>query len=90
MIHTVGPGVDATPRTAPRCWLLLPGVAAGGRRAGRPSVAFPAISAGVYGWPLDDAARIAVETVRGDATEVRLVRFVLFDEAAYRAFRAAA
>jgi O-acetyl-ADP-ribose deacetylase (regulator of RNase III) len=48
------------------------------------------VSAGVYRWPLDDAARIAVETVRAADTEVSLVRFVLFDAAAYQAFRAVA
>src|SRR3954466_13258075 len=34
------------------------------RELGAASVAFPAVSAGVYGWPMDDAARIAVNTVR--------------------------
>jgi len=52
------------------------------------SVAFPAVSAGVYGWPMDDAARIAVETVRAADTTVALVRFVLFGDDAYRAFTA--
>ena len=46
----------------------------------------PAVSAGVYGWPMDDAARIAVETVRSTDTAVEEVRFVLFDERAYEAF----
>jgi O-acetyl-ADP-ribose deacetylase (regulator of RNase III) len=55
---------------------------------GAASVAFPAVSAGVYRWPLDDAARIAVDTVRAATTAVALVRFVLFNDAAYRAFRA--
>ncbi|MCC2273872.1 MULTISPECIES: O-acetyl-ADP-ribose deacetylase [Streptomyces] len=53
---------------------------------GAKTVAFPAISTGVYRWPLEDAARIAVETVRGTETEVEEVRFVLFDERAYEAF----
>ena len=57
---------------------------------GATTVAFPAVSAGVYRWPLDDAARIAVETVRATDTGVALVRFVLFGDAAYDAFRAAA
>jgi O-acetyl-ADP-ribose deacetylase len=53
---------------------------------GARTVAFPAVSAGIYGWPVDDAARIAVETVRETETAVEEVRFVLFDEKAYQAF----
>jgi O-acetyl-ADP-ribose deacetylase (regulator of RNase III) len=49
-------------------------------------VAFPAISAGAYGWPIDDAARIALETVSGARTAVELVRFILFGDAAFAAF----
>ncbi|WP_327318932.1 O-acetyl-ADP-ribose deacetylase [Streptomyces sp. NBC_01235] len=52
------------------------------------SVAFPAVSAGIYGWPVEDAARIAVETVRVTDTAVEEVRFVLFDDRAYDAFAA--
>ncbi|MEW9554471.1 O-acetyl-ADP-ribose deacetylase [Nonomuraea sp. NPDC050783] len=55
------------------------------------TVAFPAISTGIYGWPMDDAARIAVATVRAagaSVTSVEEVRFVLFDAAAYAAFAA--
>ncbi|POX44397.1 O-acetyl-ADP-ribose deacetylase [Streptomyces sp. Ru72] len=55
---------------------------------GARTVAFPAVSAGIYGWPIDDAARIAVETVRATETAVEEVRFVLFDEQAYEAFAA--
>ncbi|MGD3110052.1 O-acetyl-ADP-ribose deacetylase [Streptomyces sp. YGL11-2] len=55
---------------------------------GARTVAFPAVSAGIYGWPMEDAARIAVETVRGTQTAVEEVRFVLFDERAYEAFAA--
>lgn len=53
---------------------------------GARTVAFPAVSAGIYGWPMDDAARIAVETVRATETSVEEVRFVLFDERAHDAF----
>ncbi|KUN61315.1 RNase III inhibitor [Streptomyces canus] len=53
---------------------------------GARTVAFPAVSAGIYGWPIDDAARIAVETVRETETAVEEARFVLFDEKAYQAF----
>jgi O-acetyl-ADP-ribose deacetylase (regulator of RNase III) len=53
-------------------------------------VAFPAISTGVYGYPLERAAPVAVDAVRGATTRVEEVRFVLFDEVAYRAFEEAA
>src|ERR687893_413181 len=54
---------------------------------GARSVAFPAISAGVYGWPLEDAAVQAVAGVRAAAVEhVQEVRFVLFDDRALAAF----
>lgn len=53
------------------------------------TIAFPAVSAGIYGWPIHDAARIAVTTVRATPTRVQEVRFVLFDEEAYGAFEEA-
>jgi O-acetyl-ADP-ribose deacetylase (regulator of RNase III) len=57
---------------------------------GARSVAFPAISAGIYGWPMDDAARQAVAGVRAvDVEHVQEVRFVLFDDRALAAFEAA-
>jgi O-acetyl-ADP-ribose deacetylase len=57
---------------------------------GAATVAFPAISTGVYRWPVDDAARIALETVLASAWRVSEVRFVLFDQRAYDAFTAQA
>jgi O-acetyl-ADP-ribose deacetylase len=57
---------------------------------GAATVAFPAISMGVYRWPVDDAARIALDTVRSSDTRVDEVRFVLFDQRAYDAFTAQA
>ena len=54
------------------------------------TVAFPAISTGIYRWPPDDAARIALDTVRNSDTRVDEVRFVLFDRRAYDAFAAQA
>jgi len=54
---------------------------------GARSLAFPAISAGVYGWPLDDAARQAVAGVRSAVVEhVTDVRFVLFSDEALAVF----
>ena len=90
VIHTVGP---VWARREDRSALLESCYRESLRVAdelGATTVAFPAVSAGVYRWPLDDAARIAVETVRATDTGVALVRFVLFGDAAYDAFRAAA
>ncbi|MFD5363739.1 O-acetyl-ADP-ribose deacetylase [Streptomyces tendae] len=86
VIHTVGPVWSAT---EDRSGLLASCYRESLRTAdelGARTVAFPAISTGVYRWPLDDAARIAVETVRATRTSVTEVRFVLFDTRAYEAF----
>ncbi|MDX3225942.1 O-acetyl-ADP-ribose deacetylase [Streptomyces sp. ME19-01-6] len=86
VIHTVGPVWSATEDRSgllASCYRESLGVADG---LGARTVAFPAISTGVYQWPMEDAARIAVETVRATATAVEEVRFVLFDEPAYAAF----
>ncbi|MHA7987049.1 O-acetyl-ADP-ribose deacetylase [Rathayibacter sp. CAU 1779] len=89
VIHTVGPVYSVREdRTA----LLVSAYARSLEVAGEldaASVAFPAVSAGIYGWPMDDAARVAVRTVleRADAVPgLALVRFVLFSESALRAF----
>jgi O-acetyl-ADP-ribose deacetylase (regulator of RNase III) len=88
VIHTVGPVYSTT---EDRSGLLASCYRESLRVAGElgaRTVAFPAISTGVYGWPMDDGARIAVETVRAADTTVEEVRFVLFDERAYEAFAA--
>ena len=94
VIHTVGPVYakheDRTPllQNAYRSSLRV------ARELGAATVAVPAVSAGIYGWPMDDAARIAVSTVRAVLSSgvgsVELVRFVLFNDEALRAFRTAA
>ncbi|GAA3076964.1 hypothetical protein GCM10020254_21220 [Streptomyces goshikiensis] len=89
VIHTVGP---VWSREEDRSALLASCYRESLRVAdelGARTVAFPAISTGVYGWPMEDGARIAVETVRAAATAVEEVRFVLFDEAAYGGLRGA-
>jgi O-acetyl-ADP-ribose deacetylase (regulator of RNase III) len=53
---------------------------------GAETVAFPAISTGIYGWPLESAAEIALQAVRASTTRVTEVRFVLFDREALRIF----
>ncbi|KUO20051.1 O-acetyl-ADP-ribose deacetylase [Streptomyces dysideae] len=86
VIHTVGPVFS---QSEDRSDLLASCYRESLRVAdelGARTVAFPAVSAGIYGWPMEDAARIAVETVRATETSVEEVRFVLFDERAYEAF----
>ena len=56
---------------------------------GARSVAFPAVSAGIYGWPMGDAADVAVRTVAATPTNVTDVRFVLFTDDALEEFRRA-
>jgi O-acetyl-ADP-ribose deacetylase (regulator of RNase III) len=56
---------------------------------GARSIAFPAISTGVYGYPVDLAAPVAIQAVRNAETRVESVRFVLFDDGAYAAFERA-
>ncbi|MFF4230515.1 O-acetyl-ADP-ribose deacetylase [Streptomyces sp. NPDC001820] len=88
VIHTVGPVWQATgsdPSLLASCYRESLRVA---DELGARTIAFPAISTGVYAWPMEDAARIAVETVRGTETAVEEVRFVLFDDQAYAAFAA--
>ena len=89
VIHTVGPvysaGEDRSDQLA-SCYRESLRVA---DELGIASIAFPAVSAGIYGWPVEDAARIAVGTVRSTPTKVDDVRFVLFTEDAYQAFERA-
>lgn len=92
VIHTVGPVYT---KREDRSALLASAYHESLRVAdelGARTVAFPAVSAGIYGWPLDDAARIAVATVRevADAgTAVTEVRFVLFSDDVLAAFETA-
>jgi O-acetyl-ADP-ribose deacetylase (regulator of RNase III) len=89
VIHTVGP-VYAT--SEDRSGLLASCHTESLRVAdelGARTVAFPAISTGVYGYPLDEAAPVAVDAVRHADTSVQEVRFVLFGRDAYEAFERA-
>jgi O-acetyl-ADP-ribose deacetylase (regulator of RNase III) len=86
VIHAVGPVYSTTEdrsETLASCYRSSLEVA---DQLGARTVAFPAISAGIYRWPIDDAARIAVGTVKSSDTQVEEVRFVLFGPEAYRAF----
>ena len=89
VIHTAGPvyspGQDRS-RLLASCYRESLRVA---DELGARTVAFPAVSAGIYGWPPDDAAQIAVTTVRGTSSQVEEARFVLFTPDMLGAFRQA-
>ncbi len=81
VIHTVGPvyrGEDSDPAELRSCYTSSLAVA---DQLGAQSVAFPLISAGIYGWPKRDAVVQAIEAIRGAPTDVAVVRLVLFDAA---------
>ena len=89
VIHVVGPNhaVGERDRT------LLTSCYANALRVadelGARTVAFPLVSAGIYAWPLQDAAEAAVETLRVAETAVREARLVAFGPAAYDALHSA-
>jgi O-acetyl-ADP-ribose deacetylase (regulator of RNase III) len=82
IIHTVGPvwsgGTAGEPETLAACYRNALRVA---DEVGARTIAFPAISTGVYGYPLGLAAEVAVTTARAADTDVTLVRFIAFDGA---------
>jgi O-acetyl-ADP-ribose deacetylase (regulator of RNase III) len=92
VIHTVGPvwrgGSSGEAELLASCYARSLEVAHG---LGARSVAFPAISTGVYGYPADEAAAIAVTTVRSKASDVDVVRVLLvaFDERTLALYRSA-
>ncbi|WP_066584196.1 O-acetyl-ADP-ribose deacetylase [Cellulomonas timonensis] len=91
VVHTVGPNARAgerDPALLASCFTRSLDVAAG---LGASSVAFPAVSAGVYGWPMAQVADVAVAAVRGwqppePGQRPALVRFVLFSPDALAEF----
>jgi O-acetyl-ADP-ribose deacetylase (regulator of RNase III) len=93
VIHTVGPvwrgGGHGEPELLASCYRESMALA---REHGLKTIAFPAISCGVYGYPLDQAARIAVETIRECLAEnpaIEKVYLVCFGEDVLSAYRTA-
>ncbi|MCB0975678.1 MAG: O-acetyl-ADP-ribose deacetylase [Actinobacteria bacterium] len=88
VIHTVGPvwhgGRDHEAELLASCYRRS---LARADEVGAASVAFPAISTGVFGYPTSPAARIAVTTVTTTPTRVKDVHFAAFDQATYDAYR---
>lgn len=87
VIHTVGPVYSSREdRSAllASCYRESLRIA---DRLGAQSIAFPAISTGVYGYPLEEAAPVAFRAVLSESpAHVTTVRFVLFDRTAFDAF----
>jgi O-acetyl-ADP-ribose deacetylase (regulator of RNase III) len=92
VIHAVGPRYSGSPKdgeflsSAYRKSLELCG------ENKISSIAFPSISTGVYGYPVEEASRIALKTVMDyleDHPEIKLVRFVLFDSKTYSVYEGA-
>jgi O-acetyl-ADP-ribose deacetylase len=87
VIHTVGPVHSAREdRSAvlASCYEQSLRVAAG---LGARTVAFPAVSAGAYGWPPEDAARVALAAVSRSGSPLDEVRFVLFSDGMHAIFQ---
>ncbi|MGB8990716.1 MAG: O-acetyl-ADP-ribose deacetylase [Desulfobaccales bacterium] len=94
VIHTVGPvykdGLHREPELLASCYRESLKLASS---KGLKSVAFPSISTGVYGYPMADAAKVALKTVQeylNQHPEIERVRLVLFGRPAYEVFAQAA
>ncbi len=90
VIHTVGPvyrdGLHGEPELLASAYRESLKLASA---KGIASLAFPSLSTGVYGYPVDQAAKIALKTTKDylqDHPEIKLVRFVLFGQATFQAF----
>ena len=87
VIHAVGPrwrgGTSGEPERLADCYRNS---LARADEVGAATVSFPAISTGIFGYPLDAATDIAVETVRSTPTSVATVRFVCFDNQTLNAY----
>ena len=78
VIHTVGPVYTTREDRRPTLLAAYVSCMRVADEVGARSVAFPLLSAGAYGWPLEDAAAAAVEAVKGATTAVEDVRLVAF------------
>lgn len=88
VIHTVGPNYTAGQRdraVLESCYRRSLQVA---DELGAAAIAFPLISAGIYGWPKDDAIAAAVDTIAAADTDVAAVTIVAFDVTTFEAVRA--
>jgi O-acetyl-ADP-ribose deacetylase len=89
VIHTVGPVYAASADPAGELASSHTESLRVADELGARTVAFPAISTGVFGYPVEEAAGVAIGAVRGAETEVEEARFVLFEREAFEAFERA-
>ena len=89
VIHTVGPVYSKSEDRSELLASCYREALAVADELGARRVAFPAISTGVYSYPMHEAADVAVKTVRDSDTRVEQVIFVLFDDSGFNAFRSA-
>ena len=89
VVHTVGPRYSTTEDRAATLRSAYTRSLAVAAELGARSVAFPLVSAGVYGWPLDDAVTQAVTAIRGSEAGIDDVVLVAFSPDAERVLRAA-
>ncbi len=89
VIHTVGPvwrgGTDGEPELRASCYRRSLEVA---EDVGARTIAFPAISTGVYGYPRDEAASIAVGVLRSSTADLDEATLVAFDDETLRRYEA--
>jgi O-acetyl-ADP-ribose deacetylase (regulator of RNase III) len=83
VIHVVGPNWRAGERDRSLLVSCYANALAVADELGARSVAFPLVSAGIYGWPRDDAIAAAVETLRGTPTAVEEARIVAYGAATH-------
>ena len=89
VIHTVGPIYGGSPKDAELLASAFRSSLELAEAHRLRTVAFPAISCGVYGYPVEEAAVIAATVVRERDWDLEEVRFVLFSEGVYAAWRSA-
>jgi O-acetyl-ADP-ribose deacetylase len=89
VIHVVGPNYSRGQTDRALLTSCYSNALAVADELGAQTVAFPLVSAGIYGWPLDDAAAAAVETLRGTPSKVSEARVIAYNGSAYEALREA-
>ncbi|WP_067434987.1 O-acetyl-ADP-ribose deacetylase [Nocardioides jensenii] len=89
VIHVVGPNFTAGQRDRSLLTSCYASALRVADELGAASLAFPLVSAGVYGWPREDAIAAALETLRATPTNVEEARMVAFDRSTYDQIAAA-